>query len=179
METKKKEAQNKKEVKKSKKEVKQSTPIENESSKKLTLKQIRFAEEYIKDLNATQAYKRAGYKATSDKVASANSNKLLRNYCIKEHIEKLQQQRADIVKVDAQYVLENLIAFIEPGPEFIEVKDRIKCLELIGKHIGMFTDKIEHSGSMNNNVAITSMTPEEREARIQQLLEKAKIIDAH
>lgn len=181
METKKKEVQNKKEVKKSKKEVKQSTPLENESSKKLTLKQIRFAEEYIKDLNATQAYKRAGYKATTDIVAANNAQKLLKKYLIKSYIDKLQKERADELKIDAKYVLQHLIKMAENKSEgeYVENKDRIKCLELIGKHIGMFTDKIEHSGSMNNNVAITQMTPEEREARIQQLLEKAKTIDAH
>lgn len=44
------------------------------------------------------------------------------------------------------------IASIKEGANGIEVKlhDKVKALELIGKHLGMFTDKIEHSGSINN-----------------------------
>lgn len=145
----------------------------------LNARHKRFAEEYVKDLNGTQAYKRAGYNVKDDATAAINATRLLRNDKVKAYIQELQNKRSEKLKVDAQYVLKHLIKLAEAKHDYVENKDRIKCLELIGKHIGMFTDKIEHSGSMNNNVAITSMTPEEREARIQLLLEKAKIIDAH
>jgi phage terminase small subunit len=41
-------------------------------------KQLRFVEEYLKTLNATQAYKAAGYTAASDEVAAVEGHKLLR-----------------------------------------------------------------------------------------------------
>ena len=46
---------------------------------KLTEKQKRFAEEYIKLGNATQAYIDAGYSVTKREVAEANARKLLGN----------------------------------------------------------------------------------------------------
>ena len=49
------------------------------------------------------------------------------------------------------------IAGIKQGANGIEVKlnDKVKALELLGKHLGMFTDKVEHSGAINNDVSIT------------------------
>ena len=173
---------NKKEPKRTKENTAlQGNENQNSVAGSLNPKQRMFAEEYIKDLNGGQAYRRAGYSVKDDNTASAASRRMLRNVTVKLYIEELQNKRSEELKIDAKYVLQHLIKMAENKSkgEYVENKDRIKCLELIGKHIGMFTDKIEHSGSMNNNVAITSMTPEEREARIQQLLEKAKIIDAH
>ncbi|PAE74486.1 terminase small subunit [Bacillus velezensis] len=46
---------------------------------KLTPKRKRFVDEYLIDLNATQAYIRAGYKVKSESVAAVESHKLLRN----------------------------------------------------------------------------------------------------
>lgn len=47
-------------------------------------KQDLFVKEYLKDLNATQAYIRAGYKFKSENVAAASAAKILRNPKIQE-----------------------------------------------------------------------------------------------
>lgn len=43
----------------------------------------------------------------------------------------------------------------------VESCDKVKALELIGRHLGMFTDKIEHSGSMNINNPYEGLSTEE------------------
>lgn len=47
------------------------------------------------------------------------------------------------------------ISGIKQTKEGIEIKsaDKVKALELLGKHLGMFTDKLEHSGTINNPFA--------------------------
>lgn len=66
---------------------------------KLTDKQERFVKEYLIDLNATQAYFRAGYSVSSAEIASVNAHKLLRNAKVEEAIKNAQQEiskRTDI-----------------------------------------------------------------------------------
>ncbi len=57
----------------------------------MTPRQHRFVEEYLVDLNATQAARRAGYSAKS---AAGRGSRLLRNPAIAAAIEKAQDQRA-------------------------------------------------------------------------------------
>jgi len=71
----------------------------------LTLLQKRFCEEYLIDGNATAAYKRAGYRASNDTVASANSLKLLGDHRISSQVEKLQQERAQRCQFTADDVM--------------------------------------------------------------------------
>ena len=58
----------------------------------LTDKQQRFVEEYLIDLNATQAYIRAGFSA---KLANINAVKLLQNTTIAKAIAEAQAKRED------------------------------------------------------------------------------------
>ena len=53
----------------------------------LTKKQERFCEEYLIDLNATQAYIRAGYSAKSNDIARVESSKLLTKPNIQQRIK--------------------------------------------------------------------------------------------
>lgn len=144
---------------------------------KLTEKQKRFCEEYLIDLNATQAYIRAGYSVKKIVTAEQNSSKLLRNTKVMEYIEKLRTEQSERTKITADRVLEELaaIAFsdrtelakvdsdgllhltptddltpeakkiisgIKEGKYGTEVSsyDKLKALELLGKHLGMFAN---------------------------------------
>jgi hypothetical protein len=55
------------------------TLVESPIMSKLNSKQQRFVQEYLIDLNATAAYKRAGYKCSSDAAAQAHASRLLGN----------------------------------------------------------------------------------------------------
>ena len=77
---------------------------------KLNDRQKRFCDEYLIDLNATQAAIRAGY---SEKYANTNAAKLLQNTTIKEEIQKRQADRIHRTEITQDMVLRELsiIAF--------------------------------------------------------------------
>ncbi len=161
----------------------------------LTAKQARFVEEYLIDLNATQAAIRAGY---SEKTAAAVGHENLRKPKIADAIASAQRERSDRTQIDADWVLKRLAGEadadladlydatggLKPVHEWPEVwrkglvagldveeiridgavvgqirkvklSDRLKRIELIGKHVNVqaFKDQIEHKGGINLTVS--------------------------
>lgn len=106
---------------------------------KLTEKQKRFCEEHLIDLNATQAAIRAGY---SPKTAEQTAARLLRNVKVQNYINELRKEQSQRTGINADTVLKELekIALADTD---ISGKEKIKALELLGKHLGMFKDKLE------------------------------------
>lgn len=114
---------------------------------KLTAKQERFCREYIIDLNATQAAIRAGYsKKTANRIASENLSKL----DIQKKIQELQQERAERTEITQDKVLKELagIGFAPITKGKIRAADKTKALELLGRHLGIFTDKLQIEGDI-------------------------------
>lgn len=68
-------------------------------------KQRRFAEQYLLDLNATQAAIRAGY---SEKTAHSQGPRLLDNVEVADYIKKKMDERSERTKIDADWVLKRL-----------------------------------------------------------------------
>lgn len=156
----------------------------------LTPKQERFVQEYLIDLNATQAAIRAGYSAkTAEKIGSEN----IRKPEIAAAIDAAKCKREEATQIDANWVLKRLAAeaeadiadlyyddgAIKPMSEWpkiwrqglvagikhqelrdddgnrtgehiidIKISDRIRRLELIGKHIRVnaFQEQVAVSG---------------------------------
>jgi len=98
----------------------------------LNPKQKRFCEEYLIDLNATQAYIRAGYDASS---ANANGNRLILNDSIKEYIAFLQAKTQERTKV----TLDSVITRIDSIADNSEDTNRLKALDMLMKHLGGYT----------------------------------------
>ena len=71
---------------------------------KLTAKQQRFCDEYLIDLNATQAAIRAGYKRSD--YTDTNANKLLENTRIAETIEKAMAERSKRTGINQDRVIQ-------------------------------------------------------------------------
>ena len=140
---------------------------------KLPDKQKEFVRQYLVALNATQAAVRAGY---SVKTAYRQGADLLQKTSIREAIEKAQAKRARRVEVTQDYVLSNLVEVVErtmqrapvtnrKGEQVTDEEGRAvwtfdakganRALELLGKHLGIFTDKIraEVSGPDGGPVA--------------------------
>ena len=122
----------------------------------LTPKQERFVQEYLVDLNATAAAKRAGY---SPKTAYSIGQENLKKPELKTYIEQQLERIHNEKTADAQEVLEYLTAvmrgehteqtlqLIGEGVQKIadidvSAKERIKAAELIGKRYGMFKDNV-------------------------------------
>ena len=118
---------------------------------KLSAKQEQFCREYLVDLNATQAAIRAGYSA---KTAAVIGNENLIKPYIAERIAVLKQERADKVSVTAQDVLKGVIEVTLLAREEGDLKTALKGYELQGKHIGMWTEKVQQEVSGPNGGAV-------------------------
>lgn len=163
----------------------------SEELKPLTPKEERFCEEYVTDLNGTQAAIRAGY---SERSAPVTASRLLIKANVVQKVQALMDERSKRTRIDADTILKELLrlatvditeAFDSMGqlkplneiPEDVrraiaglevhelfdgqgeqrsiiglakKVKfwDKPRALELLGKHLKLFTDKVEHSGSV-------------------------------
>ena len=106
---------------------------------KLTEKQKRFCEEYLVDLNATQAAVRAGYKN------SDVGRKLVTKSHVLNYISELQKEQSKRTGISADNVLKELqkVAFADAD---ISGKEKIKALELLGKHLGLFAEQNQSAG---------------------------------
>lgn len=71
-------------------------------------KQQKFADNYIKSGNATEAYVNAGYKVRSNETARANASRLLTNANVKAYIEKRLKQLESSKLATAKETLEYL-----------------------------------------------------------------------
>lgn len=114
------------------------------ATQELTPKQQLFVREYLKDLSAAAAYRRAGYKAATDNVAAVEGHKLLRNPKVAQAIKAAQSKRAERTELTADEVIGGLRK--EYGRKDTTGAARVRALELLGKHLGMFPDKQEVSG---------------------------------
>ena len=150
----------------------------------MTDQQKRFVEEYLIDLNATQAAIRAGY---SPKTANEQGNRLLTNVSVQTELNKQMAKRSRRTGVTQDRVVRELakIAFLDmtqvvddhgrirddATPEDraciesikykssssdqgesvereVKVASKLKALELLGKHLGMYSDKLNIEGAV-------------------------------
>ena len=121
---------------------------------KLTPKQQRFVDEYLIDLNATQAAIRSGY---SPKTAEQQGFQLLKKTSVSEAIEQAQQERQKRTLVTQDDVIRGLLTEAEWQGEGSSHSARVSAWAHLGKHLNMFTDKIDHTssdGSMSPNLKI-------------------------
>jgi phage terminase small subunit len=166
----------------------------------LTPKQQRFVDEYLVDLNATQAAIRAGY---SPKTARQQGHENLTKPYIEAAIQRAVQERSERTRVEADRVVLELarLGLYDPrgvaewGPDGIRVKDssglsdddvrivarirmaptkygwaitvkfvdRLSALELLGKHLGLFSDGNAVRGQVQEPIRIIEVNRVERE----------------
>jgi len=150
---------------------------------KLTPKEVAFVENYMIDLNATQAYERAGFKARGH-AAQVGAHNLMRKPRIIAAIEAAKAERSQRTNITADRILKEIarLAFLDIGKAFteggqlkplhemdedtrraisglevsalyadgenigrlskIKLSDKLRALELLGKHVGMFDQKV-------------------------------------
>lgn len=103
----------------------------------LTSKQKAFVQEYLIDLNATQAARRAGYKNPEI------GRQLITNHNVSSAIQAALKAREKRTEVTQDYVISKLREIAEKdasdGPDSdLKYSSKIKALELLGKHVGAF-----------------------------------------
>lgn len=154
---------------------------------KLTEKQAAFCREYLVDLNATQAAIRAGY---AKKAAYATGAENLRKPQIQHYIKAAIEQRAEKTQITAESVLKRINEVAERCMQAEPVYDADgsptgeyrfdsgganKALKMLGDHLGLFIQKIEHSGSIENRFAVLSDAELKAAVKAKQKKLKGKI----
>lgn len=124
---------------------------------KLTEKQKRFCEEYLVDLNATQAAIRAGYK---EKTARSSASENLTKPDIQQYLRELIDQRSERTGITADTVLLELERIALSDVE-ITGKEKIKALELLGKHLGLFSEQKGAAGEQELPMLYKALEGEE------------------
>ena len=103
----------------------------------LTAKQSRFVQEYALDFNATEAAKRAGY---SKKTAYSIGHENLRKPEIVSALAAYEKTVADELLLSQQWVIDGLMVLAQEAKSDAA---KVRAFELLGKHQGMFTDRLE------------------------------------
>lgn len=134
----------------------------------LTAKQQRFCDEYLIDMNITQAAIRAGY---SQKTAYAIGQENLKKPMVKEYIEKRMAEKEAALIADQTEVMQYLTSVMrggssssvlarnEAGADRViekppDEKERLKAAELLGRAHMMFTDKVQQNVDMDLNITV-------------------------
>ena len=139
---------------------------------KLTAKQQRFCDEYLIDLNATQAAIRAGY---SSKCAKQIAQKNMTKVDLREYIDNRLAEKEKALIADQDEVLKYLTSVMRGESVSTEIvvegtgdgcsearkmekepseKERLKAAELLGKRYGLYTEKVEADVDMDLNINI-------------------------
>lgn len=142
----------------------------------MTDQMFLFCQAYIKRgfKDATGAY-RAAYPKCSEKAAGESASRLLsRNVKVRKYLAEVQARASEVVQVDANYVVQGLKTEAEREGEGSSHSGRVRALELLGKHQGMFTDRRaqEHGGEPEE-----ADTPESA-ARLWAMLQQIKSVAA-
>lgn len=191
----------------------------------LTGKQLRFVDEYLVDLNATQAAIRAGY---SEKTAYSVGHENLSKPEISQAIETKRAELAAKTGITQERVLQELakigfanirnavkwgaklafpqddddsksaepyilndVALIDSadldestaaaiseisrtkdGALKIKFHDKKGALDSIGRHLGMFKDRVEHTGKDGGPIEVAKLSDAELDAQIRSILDK-------
>lgn len=189
-------------------------------ARKLSPKQQLFVDQYLVDLNATQAAIRAGY---SERTANEQAGRLLVNVSVASAIAAAMKSRSERIKVNADYVLNRMIEIdkmdvldimddemqLKPVSQWPKVwrqylngfdlaemfegtgearqaigvlkkikwPDKVKNLELLGRHFGMFNDKLALTGGDGGPVVIDDRTAAAKVAAMLATAEARKQAD--
>ena len=143
----------------------------------VTPRSIDFVDEYLVDLNATQAAIRAGY---SEKTAYSIGQRLLKNVEVQKMIANRMEERSKRTEITQDRVLTDIELIKQDAMRkasdkngnvaMINHTSALKACELQGRHLQMWNDKVA--------LTIETTTDEELHARIADLARKAGITSA-
>ena len=122
-------------------------------------KHERFCQEYVIDYNGTRAAMRAGY---SERNAATQAGRLLKKAEVLARVRELQHEQLERLSISADYVILRLLETlercmqavpvmiwdpergckVESGEYTFDSKGALRALELIGKYLGMFEDRV-------------------------------------
>lgn len=130
-------------------------------------KQARFVEEYVLDLNATQAAIRAGY---SKRGAQQAGSRLLLNVVIQNAIAERQAQAAEKNEITRESIAEKLDLAYKAAAKFGQAGAMVSAQATIAKLYGLIIEK-------RQNVA-AQLTDDQIEAEVDKLLDRRRRAEA-
>jgi len=133
----------------------------DETKKRLSPRHHLFVDEYLVSRNATKAALAAGCRP---ETASSAGSKMLAHPLVKEKIERETKRASKRSGVDAQWVIDQLMAVA--GQEDVAQSTKVRALELLAKHLGMLEDRL--------TVKTDGLSSEQRAERVVMLLERAR-----
>jgi len=138
------------------------TPKKEPAQKQLDAREKRFVAEYVIDLNPERAAIEAGYSIS---MAKSKAYQWVSGGKVKPHvyaaIQKAQKKaeiRAEITQDD---VIKGLHAEATNTAEGSSASARVSAWNLLGKHLGMFKEKIEHSGTVTLETLVQASVPKD------------------
>lgn len=130
--------------------------METAMNRPLNSRQLRFIGEYGKDLNAQQAYVRAGY---SEKSAYNGGPALLRRFETMPQLAAAKQAFAESAGVTQKTVLTGLLVEALGIGKDTNSNARVNAWEKLGRHVGLF-DKSGDETEPASPVTIQFLSPE-------------------
>jgi hypothetical protein len=128
-------------------------------------KQKRFCIEYVKDLNATQAYIRAGY---SQSGAGQSAEKLLRNTEVSNEVKALQQEMREKNKVSVDTIVTELTADREKAREQGSYSVAVKATMEIARLHGLY----EKDNVQRRTNSLEGLSEEQLISRLSALVKR-------
>lgn len=142
-------------------------------------RQEHFCREYLVDYNGTQAAIRAGY---SKKTAFSQASRMLRNVKVLSRVRALQAEKTAQLSISQDWVVHQLVdvvqkckdpvpvetwdyeekSMVKTGEYMFDSKGATKALELLGKHLGMYIDKVETNMTITGSSELDSILKELR-----------------
>lgn len=134
--------------------------------KLLTVRELAFCEEYVIDFNGKAAAIRAGY---APKWADRQANLIKDRPGVRAYIDILTQSKAaKIMSVTPEYLIQRVTTIV--NAEGARDGDKLRGIEMLMRHLGMFVDKTEITGRDGDAIRIESQRIEEESNSVVNLL---------
>jgi phage terminase small subunit len=135
----------------------------------LSERQRLFVEEYLKDLNATQAVLRSGYNT---KYPNRIAFQLMESPAVRIAIDAVRAERTKNTDVTKDYVLQKITKALRLAEESGNLTAMLRATELLGRHLSLFVDRTELSGPDGKELEIAHRKIKEEADSFVELIDR-------